>query len=127
MFAGPGEAGTGGEVDHESSRSSVVFPLLLLKQGAAVNHSVKIYLPKSVKLFLRNSEDDVVSEICYLHAEVKTQCWRDSGVVYENVDIFLEKLFRRCPDLLPLSPLSHIVLLKCAGILSKPLGRGRDV
>ena len=105
----------------------MVFPLLLLKQGAAVNHSIKIYLRESVKLFLRNSEDDVGSEISYLHAEVKTQCWRDSGVVDENVDIFLEKLFRRCPDLLPLSPVSHIVLLKCAGILSKPLGRGRDV
>ena len=116
MFATPGEAGTGGDVDHEPPRASVVPPLLLFKQGAAVQDSIKIYLTTI-------SKDDVRSEDFYLHADIKAEHGRDAGVVDENVDLLLEKGFCRGPDLLPLGPVRHIVLLEYAGVLSEPLGK----
>ena len=120
MFATPREAGTGGDVDHESTRSSVMSALLLFKQGAALQDSVKVYLNKISQTF--PPEDDVGSENFYLHAEIKAKHWRDPGIVDENVHLLLEKLFRRGPHRLPLSLVRHIVLLKYAGVLSVPLG-----
>ena len=73
VFPRPGEAGTGGEVDHQSSGPSVVSALLLFKQGAAVEHSVKVYL--------NESREDVGSESLYLHAEIKAEHGGDPGIV----------------------------------------------
>ena len=129
MFATPGEARTRGDVDHESTRPSVVSALLLFKQGAPVQDSVKIYLnTRSFQLYLQNSKDDVGSEnVFYLHAEIKAEHGGDPGIVDQDLDLLLEKLLGRGPDLLPLGLVRHIVLLEYAGILSKPLGERRNV
>ena len=91
--------------------------------------SVKIYLnTRSFQLFLQNSKDDVGSEnVFYLHAEIKAEHGGDPGIVDQDLDLLLEKLLGRGPDLLPLGLVRHIVLLEYAGILSKPLGERRNV